>query len=221
MVFDILDGPEDFWKFWAARDDAVEVGLRTFAPGIIQPLEEMGDVLWDVVEQLPVVGRVMFGSLLALDRPRNPLLAGWHAVNCLREWRGDTHWAIVVAAGLTHSEASILHNAWLGYEDDWLSRSRGNTPEQIEQGWADLTLKGLADARKVSPAGIQLRQEIEDSTDALTVLPWRLIGEDAAWEFSERFEPPCELLLTRVDDTAGPNYQPASRIRRAVPNGEA
>jgi len=40
-----------------------------------------------------------------------------------------------------------------------------------------------------------------------------LLGEPLALGFAERFEPPCELLLARVDQTAGPNYQPASRIR--------
>ncbi|MEZ5141780.1 MAG: hypothetical protein R2726_04580 [Acidimicrobiales bacterium] len=45
-------------------------------------------------------------------------------MNVLREWRGDTHWAIVAASGLSGSEASILHNAWLGYDRDWLSLSR-------------------------------------------------------------------------------------------------
>jgi hypothetical protein len=42
------------------------------------------------------------------------VLSGWHAINCLREWRGDTHWAIIAAADLTGTEASIIHNAWIG-----------------------------------------------------------------------------------------------------------
>jgi len=213
MVFDMLDGPQDFQRFWRARDEAVEEGLREHAPEIAKPLEELGPALWRVVERLPVLGRVMFGSLESMARPGSPLLSGWHAVNCLREWRGDTHWAIVVAAGLSHSEASILHNAWLDYETDWLSRSRGNTPEEIDEGWAALTGKGLAHGGVVLPDGIRLRQQIEDRTDEVTVLPWQLLGADASRIFAERFEPPCELLLARVDETAGPNYQPASRVR--------
>lgn len=213
LAFDILDGPQEFLKYWAARDEAVDEGLRTYAPAIVDPLVEIGPPLWKIVEQLPVLGRVMFGSLVTTPRPRQPLLSGWHAINCLREWRGDTHWAIVVAAGLSHSEASILHNSWLGYEEDWLSRSRGNTPEEIEEGWSLLERKGLAKDGIVQPQGIELRQEIEDRTDELTVLPWQMLGERAARDFAERFEPPCASLLARVDQTAGPNYQPASRIR--------
>ncbi len=217
MVFEMLDGPQDFQRFWTARDEAVEVGLRTHAPAIVEPLEEMGPALWAVVDRLPLVGRVLFGSLLALPRPRTPLLSGWHAVNCLREWRGDTHWAIVVAAGLSHSEASILHNAWLDYEGDWLSRSRGNTDDEIDAGWTALARRGLAVGRVVHPQGIALRQDIEDRTDAATALPWQLLGERRSREFAERLEPPCELLLARVDKTAGVNYQPASRLRPPSP----
>ncbi len=217
MVFDILNGPRDFQQYWHARDEAVVEGLRAYVPTIIEPLEAMGPSLWRIVDELPVLGRVMFASVRSMARPDDPLLSGWHAVNCLREWRGDTHWAIVVAAGLSHSEASILHNAWLDYEVDWLSRSRGNTPDEIEEGWTSLANKGLAEGRAVLPQGVALRQWVEDTTDQLTALPWRLLGERAAQEFAERLEPPCELLLARVDETAGPNYQPASRVRAPRP----
>ena len=65
----------------------------------------------------------------------------------------------------------------------------------------------------ISAEGLRIRQYIEDETDRLTTLPWRLLGAERSMWFAERFEPPCELLLRRVDETAGPNYQPASRVR--------
>jgi hypothetical protein len=134
-------------------------------------------------------------------------------VNCLREWRGDTHWAVVAAAGLGGIEASVLHNSWLGYERDWLPRSRGSAPADIAAAWASLAEKGLATDGTVAAAGLALREHLEDETDRLTTLPWRLLGEEAARAFAREFEPPCELLLARVDQIAGPNFQPASRIR--------
>jgi len=66
----------------------------------------------------------------------------------------------------------------------------------------------------VTAEGVALRQHIEDETDRLTTRVWELLGEERADAFAPAFEPPCELLLARVDITAGPNYQPASRIRR-------
>jgi hypothetical protein len=212
-VFDLLEEPDRFADFWAARDEAVTEGLRTYAPDIVDPLIEHGPALWEVVERLPAIGRVFFGAHLAQPRPSDPLLSGWHAVNCLREWRGDTHWALVVAYGLTHPEASILHNAWLGYEDDWLAISRGTAPDELEAGWTRLTERGLAVDRTVTPDGVALRQHLEDDTDRLTTRPWELLGEARSQAIAEQLEPPCELLLARVDETAGPNYQPASRVR--------
>ncbi|MGA2835987.1 MAG: hypothetical protein ABSF84_05260 [Acidimicrobiales bacterium] len=211
-VFDLLDA-DGFPAAWRARDAAVVDGLARYAPEIVDPLVDLAPRLWEVVDALPVVGRVFFGAHLDMERPADPLLSGWHAVNCLREYRGDTHWALVVAAGLTHAEASILHNGWLGYEEDWLARSRGTSPEAIDAGWEALAGKGLAVDRTVTGAGIDLRQRLEDETDRLTTLPWELLGEARSVEFAERLEPPCALLLARVDETAGPNYQPASRIR--------
>lgn len=215
-AFDLLDhDPARFEAFRRARDEAVVAGLREYAPAIVAPLEELGPQLWPVVDQLPLMGRVFMAAHLALPRPEDPLLSGWHAVNAIREWRGDTHWAVLVAAGLTHAEASILHNAHVGYETDWMPTSRGTAPADIDAGWAALAAKGLADldgGRRVRPEGLALRQQLEDDTDRLTTRPWELLGEERSRWFAEAFEPPCEALLERVDVTAGPNYQPASRL---------
>jgi hypothetical protein len=212
-VFGLLQTPERFAQMWEARDEAVVAGLRDHAPDIVEPLMEIGPELWRVVEQLPLTGRTFFGTHLSVPRPSDPLLSGWHAVNCLREWRGDTHWAIVVAHGLGHAEASILHNAWLGYERDWLPRSRGTSDADLEFGWTALEELGVVSGGTVNDDGVRLRQRIEDETDRLTTLPWRLLGEERSLWFATSFEPPCALLLGRVDETAGPNYQPASRVR--------
>ena len=214
-VFELLGEPRRFVELWEARDEAVAEGLHRHAPDIIDPLIGIGDALWDVVDRLPSVGRVLFAAVRAMPRPTDRLLSGWHAVNAVREWRGDTHWAVTVASGLDHTESSILHNAWLGYETDWLALSRGTTPEAIDAGWAALGERGLADGREVLDEGLDLRQRIEDDTDRLTTLPWELLGLDRTAVLADALEPPCERLLQRVDVTAGPNYQPASRTRRA------
>jgi hypothetical protein len=52
----------------------------------------------------------------------------------------------------------------------------------------------------------------------MTIRPWQLLGEASSEEFAVLFEPSCELLLARVDETAGVNYQPASRQRGAGAN---
>ena len=213
ITFKLVAEQTTFDDVWAARDEAVVAGLHEFAPAIVDPLVELGPALWAVVDRLPSVGRVFFGAHLRMPRPTDPLLSGWHAVNCVREWRGDTHWALVVAAGLTGVEASILHNAWLRYERDWLPRSRGSSPEEIAAAWQSLEARGLVRDGTPTDDAIALRRAIEADTDRLTTQPWELLGAERSVSFAERFEPPCAALLARVDQTAGPNYQPASRIR--------
>lgn len=215
MAFELVHSSgTTFDAVWAARDEAVLEGLAAHAPAIQAPLTALGPALWPIVDRLPTVGRPFFASHLRMARPADEVLSGWHAVNCIREWRGDTHWALVAAAGLTGVEASILHNAWLRYEADWLPTSRGTDPADLAAAWASLEAKGLAVDRAVLPAGLALRQQIEDDTDRLTTQVWELLGEAASIRFAEDFEPLCERLLARVDETAGPNYQPASRLRR-------
>lgn len=203
--------PEQCMSVWSARNEAVREGLHQYAPGIVQPLEDFGPDLWRVARQLPTSGRPFCASHLELAIPDDELLSGWHAVNYLREWRGDSHWALIATHNLSGGEASILHNAWLGYEGDWLSLSRGNTLESIDDSWATLESKGLAADRGVTLEGLALRQFIEDETDRISALAWRLLGEDRSDEFNDLFASPCERLLARVDATAGTNYQPASR----------
>jgi hypothetical protein len=212
-TFEVVGSPDRFREVWTARDAAVVEGLHRYAPDIVEPLTAAGSDLWSVVDRLPLVGRVMFGAVRTMPRPTDPLLSGWHAVNALREWRGDTHWALTVAAGLDHAESSILHNAWMRYERDWLPLSRGTSGDDIALGWRRLDARGLVTDGEVNAAGLAIRQQIEDDTDRLTSTPWKMYGLDRALELAEALEPPCERLLARVDLTAGVNYQPASRLR--------
>ena len=212
LVFEVLKTKENFMKFWDARNEAVLKGLSEFAPAIIDPLIEFGPLLWKVIPSLPLENCLFAQSHKTLTVPSNEVLSGWHAINFVREWRGDVHWNITTSHGLTAGEASVLHNAWLGYEGDWLSLSRGNAQESIDSSWKLLEGKGLAANREVTKSGLELRQAIEDLTDTKTSLTWELIGLENSIRFAELFEPPCVDLLKRVDITAGPNYQPASRI---------
>jgi hypothetical protein len=213
-AFELVEASTTFEALWQARDTSVLEGLRAFAPSVLDPLAALGAPMWSVIDALPSVGRTFFAAHRRMLRPDDPVLSGWHAVNCLREWRGDTHWALVAGEGLSGAEASILHNAWLGYEPDWIPISRGTSPPDLEAGWEALRRRELAVDGAVTAEGVALRQDIEDRTDTVCELPWRLLGEEATMRFPSEFEPGCALLLRRVDLTAGPNYQPASRLRQ-------
>lgn len=211
-----------FDALWAARNDAVVAGLHRYVPDQVDAIAAMAPWLWDAVAACPLSGRALFGACRSQPRPDDPLLSAWLAVNCLREWRGDTHMAVLVEADLGPVEASLLHSAWVGYPHDWVARSRMWGDAEIAAGFEELSRRGLAELRPsgddpddgpvVTEAGIELRHRIERRTDELTATPWRAVGHDRATHFADVLEPPCETLLARVDTTAGDRYQPASRL---------
>ena len=213
FVIDFMP-PEDFMKYWDARNEAIREGLEAHAPQILETLAQHGPALEDVVAQLPFAGRPFSASHLDIPSGDDPVMRGWHAINVIREWRGDTHWGLIAEHNLNGAEASTLHNAWLQYDNEWLSRSRGISDEAIERAFVSLERRGLATDGAVNDRGLALRQQIEDETDRRCVLPWQLFGYQQSVTLAELLEPSCELLLRRVDITAGERYQPASRIRK-------
>ena len=199
----------------AARDAAVVAGLHEYVPEICDELASIAPQLWSAADALPLAGRALFASTRAWPRPDDALLSAWLAVNCIREWRGDTHWAIQIAEDISGTAAGILDGAWRNYDGDWLARSRGADDAALAIGFAELEARGLASGGAVSDAGIEYRQGLEDRLDDLCTAAWRRLGEDATRRFVELIEPVGGRLVERIDVTAGPNWMPAARDRKA------
>ncbi len=193
------------------RDEAVLAGLRDYVPGICDELASMSGALWDAADSLPLSGRPLFAAQLRHRRPDEPLLDAWLAVNCIREWRGDTHWAIHTADGLTGTEAGVLDGAWRSYGEDWLPRSRGADDEALTEAYAGLERRGYARDGVVTEAGIAHRQALEDLLDDLTASAWRHLGVDPTERFVELVESVGDVLIGRIDATAGEKWMPAAR----------
>jgi hypothetical protein len=198
----------------AARDAAVVAGLREYVPEICDDLASMAGDLWAAVDALPLAGRVLFASTRAWPRPvDDSLLSAWLAVNCIREWRGDTHWALQIAEGISGTAAGILDGAWRNYDGDWLARSRGADDAALRVGFAELQGRGLAAGGVVNEEGVAYRQALEDRLDDLSAEGWRHLGAAATRRFVELIEPVGGRLVERIDLTAGPNWMPAARDR--------
>lgn len=202
------------WRaIFDARNRAVGEGLRTFVPEIVDALGDQAPDLWAAVDALSESGRVMFAAHRSAPRVEDPAVSAWLAVNCLREWRGDTHFALLVAHDISRVEAGILHDAHLNY-GGWIARSRGADDAALAEAFRSLTARGLADGERVTPAGEALRQQIEDRTNEICTAMWRQLGWETSHHLLALIEPVGERLLQRIDDTAGPNWMPAARTRR-------
>ena len=193
------------------RDAAVSNGLKKYAPDICEELALMNEVLWDAAKSLPISGRVLYAAQLGHRRLDDPLTDAWLAVNCIREWRGDTHWAMLTADGITGVQAGILDGARRSYEEDWLPRSRGADDEAISTAYRDLAERGLANEETVTESGIAYRQLLEDRLDNLASLAWRNLGADKSENYIRLVNKVGEVLLGRIDATGGTKWMPAAR----------
>jgi len=198
----------------AARDAAVVQGLRTYAPELTDGLAELAPPLWAAADVLPVGGRALFAAHRDWPRPNDSLLSAWLAVNCIREWRGDTHWAMQIADGLSGTASGVLDGAWRSYDGDWLPRSRGADDGALGVAYAELERRGFAADGAVNDRGIAHRQHLEDHLDDLTATPWQRLGEPLTRRFLELIEPVGQRLVERIDATAGPKWMPAARDRK-------
>jgi hypothetical protein len=170
----------------------------------------MGPELWAVADELPSFGRVLFAAHRQMPRPDDPVVSAWCAVNTIREWRGDTHFAVLVAEDIDATTAGILDDARRNY-GGWIPRSRGSDDAAIDAAMERLAERGHADDGGVNDAGLDYRRRLEERTDALTAEPWRRLGAPRTREFIELVAPVGARLVERIDVTAGPEWMPAAR----------
>ena len=210
-----LASPHATWQEMSyARDESVREGLLELAPEICEPLGNLATELWRTVDALPQEGRVLFAAHKAWPRPADPVVSAWLAVNALREWRGDTHWALLVTHEIDAIEAGLLHDAWMGYPKEWIPRSRGANDALIEAALENLSTRGFVTDGAINAKGISFRQELEEKTNELCIRQWKIFGEDNTHQFLEVIEPVGARFVERINETAGPNWMPAARERR-------
>jgi hypothetical protein len=197
-----------------ARDAVIRTGINEMTPQVIEPLGAFADELWRTVDAIPVSGRVLFAAHKSWPRPSDPLMSAWNALNCIREWRGDTHFGILLNDNIGVVEAGLLHDAWMGYPKEWIPRSRGAEDVEIEKALANLSARGLVTDGVVNDAGVEYRQELERRTDVLCEIPWREFGEANTNALLNILEPVGTRYVQHIDEIAGENWMPAARPRR-------
>jgi hypothetical protein len=213
MALDLCRTHTTFEATAKARDEAVRAGLSLYTPEICAPLASMSNELWEVADELAVSGRPLYAAHRDWPRSDDPLLSAWQALNCIREWRGDTHWAMLLAEELDPAMCGVLDGAWRAYQDDWLARSRGSDDDALDAAYSALESRGLAANQTVNADGIAYRQDLEDRIDRLASTPWRLLGDQRTEELLEVIDTAGDRLMARIDQTAGPQWMPAGRVR--------
>lgn len=140
-------------------------------------LARAATLLRQVAESVPeAAGRPLYAGHAELPWPDTPVVALWHAITLLREYRGDGHIAALVTNGLSGLEALISHTATgIGFNPDYARRMRGWSRDEWSAATESLTARGILDEDGLTPAGNQLRSAIEDLTDELGYAPWQAL----------------------------------------------
>ncbi len=152
-----------------AREDSAVVALRRY--GLTDDSVRIAaELAAKAARSAPLDGRPLFAANSALPWPTEPLAMLWHATTLLREQRGDAHVAVLVSSGLSGRDCNVLHAAAGRVPAEMIMRSRDYDDEQWRRHQDRLTERGLLNAgSELTGAGRELKQHIEDTTDALAL----------------------------------------------------
>jgi hypothetical protein len=143
-------------------------------------LGEATRLLERATEPLRPEGRPLYSGLRSLAEPEHPLGRAWRLGDLLREYRGDSHTAAWISAGLDAVEIGLLTELWLGLPLRSYIRTRAWSPDDLDDGVARLARRGWLDETQTgfSEAGRAARGAVEDATDAQLVPAVRALGTD-------------------------------------------
>jgi hypothetical protein len=177
----------------AARTEGATEQLRRVLGDEPDGLDRVNELLSRAVEPLRPEGRSLYAGLRALDVPGDPLAAMWRRCDMLREFRGDSHIASWVSAGLDATEIGLLTELFWGLQLRTYSRTRAWTTEQFDAAEERLESRGLIADGAFTPAGRELREDIEVHTDAQMSPTLDALGDDIT-ELCDRLAPWGEAI---------------------------
>jgi hypothetical protein len=171
----------------AARERAVDQMYRAVLGDLIGSpgLAEAAALARDAALAAGTAGRPLAAANADLPWPEQPHLVLWHAINVLREHRGDGHIAALQVAGLDPCEALVSFAA-IGAAPEEVFASRGWSGAEWSAARDRLTARGWVDAAgQATEGGRDGRDEIEWRTDRLADAPWRALGPDRAQRLAD------------------------------------
>lgn len=178
----------------AARTDGgvaqLERVLGTHPAGV----DRANELLARAQATLAPWGRALYAGTLAQPLPGTPLGDLFRLTDRLREFRGDSHVAAWVAAGLDATEIGLLTEPWWGMPSRTYVRTRAWSAEQLDAAEARLEAAGLWTDGTLTDAGRQHREDIELATDAQLAPALDALGDDLA-ELLELLTPMAKALL--------------------------
>jgi hypothetical protein len=123
-------------------------------------------------------GRALFAGTLAQPLPGTPMGDLFRLGDRLREFRGDSHIAAWVSAGLDATEIGLLTEPYWGVPARTYIRTRAWSNAQLDAAEARLTAAGHLAGGVLTELGRALRESIELATDAQVAPAVTALGDD-------------------------------------------
>lgn len=156
----------------------------------------LAEQLHPAIGAADALGRPLFAANRDLPEPDDPLAALWQACTTLREHRGDGHLISLASAGVGGLDAHVLLTLDHGTDPAHLKRARGWTDDDWEAAVDRCRARGWADGSGLTPAGRDLRTNIEQRTDELAMDALGHLHEDARVQLLDALTAPAAAIAT-------------------------
>ena len=163
-----------------ARRTAAATALRRILPSVEEQAVELVPLFRRAVESADGSGRTLFSANRDLEEPDDPVEALWQGCTSLREHRGDGHVVALTAAGLDGCEALVLFAASEGVPAEMFQREPRVVDRRVGGCTASARGPRPDGGDRISAAGAELRQSIEQLTDELARSPWATLTRRGA-----------------------------------------
>lgn len=149
----------------ATRDGSVAALTRLIGSADVS---RAADLAVRVAQHAPVQGRALAAAHQAVPVPDTALGRLWWAATVIREHRGDGHVAALLTAGIEGREAHVLHSLAIHNDPAIYETARDFDAAEWASNLECLDAKGLVADGRLTKAGAELKQEVEDTTDRLS-----------------------------------------------------
>ena len=192
-----IAGPEAALQ---ARQESAVAALRRYGLSVDENVTVAAELAGKAARQAPLDGRPLFAANRALPWPDDPLAALWHAATLLREQRGDTHIAVLAAAGVSGRECNVLQAASGAIPRGYIARARDYDDEAWRRHEQRLAERGLLnDDGSITAAGRELKDDIESSTDALSLSALDALSDDEVEALFQALTPITRAVIAAGD----------------------
>ena len=161
-----------------ARDDGAIAQLVRLLGEAPDGIERVNELLARAVAPLRPEGRPLYAGLRSLAMPDSPIGAMWRMGDMLREFRGDSHTAAWISAGVNATEIGLLSELYWGLPMRSYSRTRAWSDADYQAAIDSLRSRDLIDDVGFTEAGRQAREQIEIETDAQMAPAIDALGDD-------------------------------------------